>query len=576
MASAIAPSPNSLPRRSTRKRPRSIDETTAHELASPSSTSISTSKRRKATSESKQQERQPQLPAQQDDKANEAPVLLDLGAPVWARVLRRPSATIKSPYVADVVIDATQQQTMAHSASLGLSGLIAPGTRVLLTPAAAAKTSKNASSSAAGASQPTQRRTTHTVELVLIEEPESGESIDGWPSYARGGAVLVGANPQLANRIAAAALAAHLIPELGDYVLIEREKAHLNSRVDFVLHYDRPSSAQTPTADRPEATANQSNDNSNGAECKENDEDEDADANESDGDDADDVDYGGGGVDDRRKPEKRAASAKKKKKSSAKPKAKASKKAARSALPTRTGPSLLLEVKNVVLADYFEPTAPADRKVDVIPARPGQPYKRSAVFPDGYKKPGADTVSERANKHLRELTHAALHAPYAVTPSLMPRAMSSAASALTPTATATAITTTESQQPTSKKRNPALEAEVEVDLSEAASASDAAALNNSPAASALAHQPSGSLGSAGAAVLFVINRGDCHSLRPCWRADRVFSEELVRAASNGVKVLACKIEWTTEGKALWRGMVPVDLEPPELVSMPTKYQQRKQ
>ena len=69
----------------------------------------------------------------------------------------------------------------------------------------------------------------------------------------------------------------------------------------------------------------------------------------------------------------------------------------------------LVEVKNVVGADYIEGAVPAGRSeigvYSVVPKEPdGSDYVRHAIFPHGSKKPDIGVVSDRAIKHVHELT----------------------------------------------------------------------------------------------------------------------------------------------------------------------------
>jgi DNA-binding sugar fermentation-stimulating protein len=62
-----------------------------------------------------------------------------------------------------------------------------------------------------------------------------------------------------------------------------------------------------------------------------------------------------------------------------------------------------------------------------------------------------------------------------------------------------------------------------------------------------------------AVVLFVTNRSDCETMRPCDEACPVFTEELVSAASKGCMVVSVRVRWTQEGKAYFDGIIPVTL-----------------
>ena len=57
--------------------------------------------------------------------------LIDFDQPVCGTIVKRPSAKIKSPYVADVEING--QSYIAHCPSLGLGGIIVPGVEVIMT-----------------------------------------------------------------------------------------------------------------------------------------------------------------------------------------------------------------------------------------------------------------------------------------------------------------------------------------------------------------------------------------------------------------------------------------------------------
>ncbi len=58
------------------------------------------------------------------------------------------------------------------------------------------------------------------------------------------------------------------------------------------------------------------------------------------------------------------------------------------------------------------------------------------------------------------------------------------------------------------------------------------------------------------AVLFVVNRGDCTSFRPCHEADMLFANVLRRAEQQGVLVLAYDVQWCG-GQAFLGKRLPV-------------------
>jgi DNA-binding sugar fermentation-stimulating protein len=80
-------------------------------------------------------------------------------------------------------------------------------------------------------------------------------------------------------------------------------------------------------------------------------------------------------------------------------------------LPSSDGASVtLIEVKNVVGADYCEGQVPSWRSEVGVYTSPlvttdGRAYTQHAIFPHGSKKPKIGVVSDRAIKHIHELTH---------------------------------------------------------------------------------------------------------------------------------------------------------------------------
>ena len=97
--------------------------------------------------------------------------LLDLGPLIQGTVLKRPSATIRSPYVADVLLpDSTT--VLAHAPALDVGGLCSVGSKVLLKP------------------RPPGGKTSHSIELVYCLGPETGN-----------GKCLVGAHPRLGEQL---------------------------------------------------------------------------------------------------------------------------------------------------------------------------------------------------------------------------------------------------------------------------------------------------------------------------------------------------------------------------------------
>lgn len=144
--------------------------------------------------------------------ASATPPLLSTGALTRAVLVRRPSAVVRSPFVADVRLPSGVEAT-AHAPSLELGGLCLPGAQLLLS-----RAPKEGLACA------------YRIQLVLADEAES-------ECGGRGARpVWVSANPQHGNAIAAAALARGLLmPALGAHSSLRAEVTHGGSRVDFEL-----------------------------------------------------------------------------------------------------------------------------------------------------------------------------------------------------------------------------------------------------------------------------------------------------------------------------------------------------
>jgi len=218
-------------------------------------------------------------------KREERKLLVDLGNLLTGKVLARPSKLVRTPYVADVEVKASNGETMvvqAHTPALGCAGMISPGKLVEME-----KMHDTGNSS---------RKTTHTIHLCH-DVPRSNGSVP-----------VVGAHPTLAERFTRACLENFWIPELGRNYKFASQKTYKKSRVDFVLEHD-------------DSTIT------------------------------------------------------------------------------------LLEVKNVVCADYLESERKHDetRLLSCLCDEKDEKL-RSALFPHGKRKPKSKVVSERAIKHVQELT----------------------------------------------------------------------------------------------------------------------------------------------------------------------------
>jgi DNA-binding sugar fermentation-stimulating protein len=117
---------------------------------------------------------------------------------VRVRVLHRPSKIIKSPYVADVVLD-SGEEALCHTPGLGCSGLVAPG-RILYVSRATNNSAK----------------TDYTAQVAECEDSE--------------GAYYVGIHPMVSQ-----AMAGHLLDHVHPDVVWRSEvKVDTHTRMDFV------------------------------------------------------------------------------------------------------------------------------------------------------------------------------------------------------------------------------------------------------------------------------------------------------------------------------------------------------
>jgi DNA-binding sugar fermentation-stimulating protein len=134
--------------------------------------------------------------------------LLDLGPLVSGILVKRPSATVKSPYIADVLL-ADNTTVQAWAPALDVGGLCSPGCKVLMKERAPGG------------------KSSHSIELVYCTGVECGES----------GEVLIGANPRLGEDLARIVLERGLIEGLGGTDVEVKGQVKLgDSRVDFLLH----------------------------------------------------------------------------------------------------------------------------------------------------------------------------------------------------------------------------------------------------------------------------------------------------------------------------------------------------
>ena len=124
----------------------------------------------------------------------------------YGKIIKRPSASCKTPYVADVTINGEESSVLAHTPALGCCGLSDKDSHVFMTQA----TSKNICS--------------YKVQLASLYEPKIGKNI------------LIGINPKLAEELVMSSLQQNLLGFLKDLKSFQREKKieNTNSRFDFV------------------------------------------------------------------------------------------------------------------------------------------------------------------------------------------------------------------------------------------------------------------------------------------------------------------------------------------------------
>lgn len=161
------------------------------------------------------------VPARAADDARASP-LLDLGGLVRGRLVKRPSATVKSPYVADVVLD-DGAAVLAHAPSLDVGGLCVPGSVVWLTDRRRRESGKKATGT-----------TSHAIELVEADGDGDDDDDDA--------PVLVGCAPSLGERAAEEAVARGLLNDavrrvydVDGRVGLRRQRTRGDARVDLEL-----------------------------------------------------------------------------------------------------------------------------------------------------------------------------------------------------------------------------------------------------------------------------------------------------------------------------------------------------
>lgn len=127
-------------------------------------------------------------------------------------IVKRPSKYIKTPYVADVLINSSEE-ILAHSASLGCCGLADIKSTVLMTLSNTKKKTKQTNKANMNCS--------HTIYLSIVEKNQ-----------------IIGINPKLAEKLVESALTKNCLSKLKNIKRYRREttihvKNKINSRFDF-------------------------------------------------------------------------------------------------------------------------------------------------------------------------------------------------------------------------------------------------------------------------------------------------------------------------------------------------------
>lgn len=135
-------------------------------------------------------------------------LLLKLDDLIEGTVIKRPSKFIKTPYVADIMTN-TNENVIAHSASLGCCGLADRSANVLLQKMEPKKTKDN------------KLHCTHSVYLSIYKEPNKNRE------------QIVGIHPKLAEKIVENALLKNQLSKLSNIKKYKREVTVLDSRFDF-------------------------------------------------------------------------------------------------------------------------------------------------------------------------------------------------------------------------------------------------------------------------------------------------------------------------------------------------------
>ena len=119
------------------------------------------------------------------------------------KLIKRPSKSIKSPYIADIFIN--DIETLAHCPSLGISGLLNDESKFYCS-----------------YNNDEKRKSKYTIELVYLPSTKN--------SY-----VLTNTNPQFGNKIFDSIIQHNIIEKYNNYKEYKKEKTYKDSRFDFYI-----------------------------------------------------------------------------------------------------------------------------------------------------------------------------------------------------------------------------------------------------------------------------------------------------------------------------------------------------
>jgi len=127
-------------------------------------------------------------------------VVMNIPGMMKATVINRPSKVVKSPYMADIMLDGSTEEVLCHSPALGCAGLVVGGSTVLVTP-----------------KQSASAKSKYSLDLVDI------------------GSSIVGANPNFCNKMVRVALEKGIVKGLPQFEKkeIKSEETIEESRFDF-------------------------------------------------------------------------------------------------------------------------------------------------------------------------------------------------------------------------------------------------------------------------------------------------------------------------------------------------------